>query len=103
MAETACIRCEVAYARPDRQFLAELTLPAGAVARDALVTALQAGWAASCPEIVVRDAVLGIFGRVVAADQVLREGDRVEVYRPLLRDPKVARRDRAAPTRSGRK
>ena len=47
------------------------------------------------PELATGDPSIGIWGRVVAADTLLRDGDRVELYRPLKRDPKEARRRRA--------
>lgn len=90
MAETA-IRCEVVYARPDSQRVVELSLPAGATARDALVQSKLCG---SYPEIDIESAVLGIFGAVVPADYQMRDGDRLEIYRPLAADPRLARRAR---------
>ena len=57
--------------------------------------ALQAsGLAASAPDLDLRTAGIGVWGRQVALGQPLRDGDRVEVYRPLRVDPKVARRER---------
>lgn len=50
------------------------------------------------PELQGTAPSLGIFGKRCTGDAVLREGDRVEVYRPLINDPKKARRDRAART-----
>ena len=84
---------EVAYARPDRQWLLVLEVPAGATARDAL---LASGLLAECPELQIGEPVLGVWSRKVEADTVLETGDRLEVYRPLLADPKTARRQRAA-------
>lgn len=103
MADGAAIACEVAYARPDRQFVFALTLPAGATARDALLRAIEAGLGEQCPEIVPERAVLGVFGKVIPADHPLQEGDRVEIYRPLLADPRAARRERVDAGRKGRK
>jgi len=87
------IGVEVAYARPDRQWLAALDLPEGASAGDALVAS---GLLAECPELQRGGWQLGVWSRKVAVDTVLAAGDRVEVYRPLLADPKTARRQRAA-------
>jgi putative ubiquitin-RnfH superfamily antitoxin RatB of RatAB toxin-antitoxin module len=92
MAEAETMTCEVAYARPDRQFVVSVILPAGATAGEAV---LRSELSTLCPEIVVQSAVLGIFGKVVPADHRLRDGDRVEVYRPLTADPRAARRARA--------
>lgn len=68
-------------------------LSAGATVAHALAASAKAGVA---PPEGTADWVCGIWGRVVAPDQVLRPGDRVELYRPLTVDPKVARRERFA-------
>lgn len=70
-------------AYPDRAQARSLSLPAGATVRDALAASGLAGHAC------------GIFGKRVALDRKLAEGDRVEIYRPLALDPKEARRRRA--------
>lgn len=90
------LKCEVAYARPERQFLLSVQLHDGATARDAL---LASGLLESCAEIDPTTAVFGVFGRVVPADHRLQDGDRVEIYRPLKMDPRAARRARAQSTR----
>ncbi len=79
----------------------ELTLSRGATVRDAL---LRSGL---CPQAACGDLSplkLGVWGKLKPLDQVLRDGDRVEVYRPLQVDPKEARRRRqratCSPTRS---
>ena len=86
---------EVVFAAPDRQMLITLQLPADATVRQA---ALQSGLQVHFPELDLADAPLGIFGKVVAAPETqrLEEGDRVEIYRPLLADPKEVRKRRAA-------
>lgn len=66
-------------------------LPAGATVRDALAAS---GWRDACPGQDLAQADVGIWGRRCALDHPVREGDRVEVYRPLRVDPKVARRER---------
>jgi putative ubiquitin-RnfH superfamily antitoxin RatB of RatAB toxin-antitoxin module len=66
-----------------------LDLPEGATVRDAV---RASGWRAVCGEGEVPD--VGVWGRRCPPQQVLREGDRVEVYRALKVDPKVARRER---------
>lgn len=68
----------------------ELHLFAGATVADALLAGAKAGLA------VPAQASAGVWGRVVERDEVLRAGDRVEVYRALTVDPKVARRQRFA-------
>lgn len=86
---------EVVYAAPDRQMLITLKLPAGATLREA---ALQSGLQAHFPELDLAEAPLGLFGKRVAspATQPLEDGDRVEIYRQLLADPKEVRKRRAA-------
>jgi uncharacterized protein len=81
----ADIRVEVVYALAGAQELVVVRLPAGASAGDALA-------ASGLPGDNLR---IGIGGRVASAAQVLRDGDRVEILRPLARDPGEARRLRA--------
>ena len=83
-------RVTVLYSPAPREVLEwNLDLPEGATVRDAV---LASGWRQAAPEGSVPDA--GIWGRRSTPQQVLREGDRVEVYRDLKVDPKVARRER---------
>ena len=88
------ITVEVAYALPDRQSLLKLQVPEGSNMVEAVE---RSGICELYPEIDPATANMGIFGRVVPkpADEILREGDRVEIYRPLLIDPKQARANRA--------
>ncbi|HSC09210.1 MAG TPA: RnfH family protein [Steroidobacteraceae bacterium] len=90
------LRCEVAYARPDRQVVAVVELGEGATAADAL---RASGLLENCSEIDPATATFGVFGRVVPADHPLQDGDRVEIYRPLKVDPRAARRARARSAR----
>jgi len=87
------IAIEAVCATPERQQLVQVNVPAGTTARQALSFT---GLAKQFPELDLESGPLGIFGRVVAGDTVLQSGDRVEVYRPLLMDPREARRRRAA-------
>jgi putative ubiquitin-RnfH superfamily antitoxin RatB of RatAB toxin-antitoxin module len=87
MAET--IRVEVAYADPQRQVLLAVAVAAGSTVTDAIAAS---GILAQLPGFV--PAGIGIFGRLVEPDTLLRDGDRVELYRPLQIDPKQARRNR---------
>lgn len=96
MPEGERIECEVAYARADRQDVVRVSVPEGATVLDAL---LASGLLARFPEIDAASVRLGVFGRAVGHDQVVVAGDRVEVYRPLGADPRVARRARARRTR----
>lgn len=81
----------------------ELELPEGATLRDALELA-QAHHASLPAEARMQidwpGAVIGVWGDVVTADAALRDGDRIEVYRPLSLDPKQGRRQRAQSRRS---
>ena len=90
--EAERIAVEVAYATPARQRIVALTVPAGCT----LIEAIEySGIGEAFPGMVVDPNALGIFGRRVPPEQVLRQGDRVEIYRPLIADPKEARRRRA--------
>jgi putative ubiquitin-RnfH superfamily antitoxin RatB of RatAB toxin-antitoxin module len=89
MAET--IDVEVAYAEPERQFLRRITLDAGATIADAIAASrLEAELGIDASSLAC-----GIWSKPKARDTPLADGDRVEVYRPLLADPKEARRRRA--------
>ena len=86
------MKVEVAYALPDRQFLEVLDLPAGTTAQNAVAAS---GLFERHPALVSLPDGIGIHGRRVEPEVLLEEGDRVEVYRALLVDPKEARRRRA--------
>lgn len=86
------INVEVVYALPHEQVLLKLRLPQGATVADAVGAS---GIAEKHPEIDVARNKLGIFGKLTKADAVLRDKDRVEIYRPLIADPKEIRRKRA--------
>lgn len=95
------IRVEVAYALPDEQLLLSVDLPAGATVADALEAS---GIRERFPGLDLESAKVGIFGKLTRGDTVLKARDRVEIYRPLIADPKEVRRKRAAegkPTRKG--
>ena len=86
------MKVEVVYALPERQALASVCLEDGATVDDALsaVAGVEPFSALDLARVPV-----GVFGESVGRDAKLREGDRVEIYRPLLIDPKEARRRRA--------
>lgn len=87
------VRIELVYALPAAQEALELELPEGATIRRALELS---GLLDRHPDIG-RDALaVGVYGRTASADTMLKDGDRVEIYRPLVADPKQARRRRAA-------
>ncbi|MEQ6291715.1 RnfH family protein [Vogesella sp. GCM10023246] len=83
---------EVAFALPQRQKIVTLTVAPGTTAQQAVALS---GLAAEFPEIALAELKLGIFGKAVKPDSVLRAHDRVEIYRPLQADPKAVRRQRA--------
>jgi len=86
------IRIEVCFAKPDVAIRRDLVLPMGAVLRDAI---LQSGILRDAPEIDLALCRVGIYGKLKTLDTVLRDRDRVEIYRPLIADPKESRRKRA--------
>lgn len=86
------MRAEVVYARPDVQAAESVELPAGATVLDAI---RASGLLARFPEIDLGRAAVGIFGAPVRLGDPVEDGDRVEIYRPLVADPKAARRKRA--------
>jgi uncharacterized protein len=83
---------EVAYARPDRQFVLKLRMPPDTTLLEAVD---RSGLLQQCPEIDWQVMKLGVFGVVCSPDRLVKQADRVEVYRPLRHDPKQARRLRA--------
>ena len=85
----ADIRVQVCYPSAPQPLLRELTLGEGSLLRDAL----QAS-GIDVPGLDLATCPVGIFGKKKAPDTVLRDGDRVEIYRPLVADPKDARRRR---------
>ena len=89
------VEIEVVYAALDRQVLLVVMVPASTSVRSAVQAS---GIAVHFPELDLADCPLGIFGKVVADAQVraVQAGDRIEIYRPLLADPKEVRRLRAA-------
>jgi len=94
------IKVEVAYALPNKQKILTLEVAEGCSAREAVS---QSGIKNDFPEIDVEAAPLGIFGNTLgerglpaAEEYNVKQGDRIEIYRPLLADPKEVRRQRAA-------
>lgn len=92
MSNPRTLHVEVVYAHRDLQRLVRLAVPAGTTARDAV---RLSGLAQEFPELAAIRCRLGVSGRLVNAEQLLRDGDRVEIYRPLQLDPRQARRRRA--------
>jgi len=86
------LRVEVVYALPDRQILLTLDVEQGTTARMAVE---RSGILQRHPEVDLERTKLGVFGRAVSPGTSLRDGDRVEIYRPLIANPRQARRERA--------
>lgn len=93
MSTTETIRVEVVYARADRQDVIPLTLPVGATLQQAVEAS---GLPAKYPEIDSAKGKFGLYSKLARPDAVLRDRDRVEIYRPLIADPKEVRKQRAA-------
>lgn len=87
------LRATVAYCTRDRQWVVDVEVPAGSTLRDAIVAS---GLPAQVPELDRDRLDVGVFSRLRDPDEPVRDGDRIEVYRPLAIDPKQARRIRAA-------
>lgn len=85
------LKVEVLLAMPNRAWSVALTLPAGATVGEALELARP-----QLPPLDGTDWSYGIYGRLVTPDTLLRDGDRIELLRPLLADPMDQRRRRAA-------
>ena len=86
------IDVEVAYARPDNQVIIAVTVPSSALLEEAIA---RSGVLQQFPEIDLGRNKVGIFGKLSHLQAPLRAGDRVEIYRPLMADPKESRRRRA--------
>lgn len=87
------INVEVVYALPDEQTLLSLTVADGASVKDAIE---QSGILQQFPDLDIEQMKIGLFGKQTTLSQQLREKDRVEIYRPLIADPKEVRKRRAA-------
>lgn len=87
------ITVEVAYALPDEQLIIPIKVQDGITAENAIYAS---GILKKFPEIDLTVNKVGIFGKLTKLDTVLRHLDRVEIYRPLIADPKEVRKQRAA-------
>ena len=97
---TPTFRVEVAYARPDEQTIVPVDTPEGATVEQVIVLSrIQERF----PEINPQTAKVGVFGKLAKLSAIVRAGDRVEIYRPLLADPKAVRKQRAAEGKRMRK
>ncbi|MHB8915403.1 MAG: RnfH family protein [Thiobacillus sp.] len=100
MTEPDYIRIEVAYALPHKQSLVSLDVLAGTTVEGAIQ---QSGVLSQFPEIDLATNKVGIFSKLVPLDTVPRDRDRIEIYRPLIADPKEIRRQRASAGKSMKK
>ena len=94
------ILVEVVYALPEEQVLISLDVEQGTTAEQAVKLS---GILEKFTDIDLTKNKLGIFGKATKADEVLRDKDRVEIYRPLIADPKESRRKRAEKKESKKK
>ncbi|MGI9288892.1 MAG: RnfH family protein [Pseudomonadales bacterium] len=94
------INVEVAYAKPEQQKIIKLEVEAGC---SAMLAAQRSGITEIFPEIDLDGVKMGIFGKAIAKPDTheLRDGDRIEIYRPLLIDPKELRKARAEKAKRG--
>ena len=87
------IEVEIAYALPERQHIVRVRVPAECNVEAAI---RQSGILAEFPAIDLSRSKVGVYGRRVELDAKVRAGDRIEIYRPLIADPKAVRREHAA-------
>jgi uncharacterized protein len=100
MTENDGISVEVAYALPDKQQIVPLQVAEGTTA---LETARQSGIAKLFPGLDVDTSDMGIFGKSIKpAEHIMQAGERVEIYRPLIVDPKEVRKARAEKAKAKR-
>ena len=92
MAEADKIKVEVAYALPEQQVIIPLQVDQGTTIEEVITLS---GVLQQFPDIDLSQNKVGIFGKIAKPDTILRERDRVEIYRPLIADPKESRRRRA--------
>lgn len=93
MEKRETFQVEVVYGRSDIQVLIPVDVQEGATLRDAIE---HSGVLERFPEIELEKSKVGVFGKLSKLDTVLRAKDRVEIYRPLIADPKAVRQQRAA-------
>lgn len=98
MADVGFIKVQVCYSSVHEVTLLEVQVAANATLSEAVT---RSGILQKHPEIDLAANKFGIYGKLKSADSPLHEGDRVEIYRPLIADPKEARRRRANKQKSG--
>lgn len=95
-AGTPSMQIAVCYLGPGVQVLQSVAVPRDITIREALT---RSGILSTHPEIDITTQKVGVYGRVRALDDLVQQGDRIEIYRPLIVDPKVARERRVAKSR----
>jgi putative ubiquitin-RnfH superfamily antitoxin RatB of RatAB toxin-antitoxin module len=98
MAEPAELQIYVTYAKAQEEFIRPLRVAPGTTVGQAIELS---GVLASYPEINLVTQPVGIYGKKKTLDTLLRDRDRIEIYRPLVADPKDSRRKRAAKKQTG--
>ncbi len=93
MAETVQLQVEICYAAPDLQVRKPVRVDAGATVQQAI---MQSGVMRECTAIDLTVCRVGIYGKLKTLETVLRDKDRIEIYRPLIADPMDTRRRRVA-------
>lgn len=93
MAETDLFEVEICYATPTLQIIRAVQVPTGSTVQDAI---MQSGVLRECTAIDLTVSRVGIYGKLKTLDTVVRAQDRIEIYRPLIADPKDSRRRRVA-------
>lgn len=86
------MRIEVVYALPDTATCLSVEVAEGSQVEEAIIAS---GILEKCPQIDRESLTVGVWNRTCKLTQILKEGDRIEIYRPLIADPKDARRKRA--------
>lgn len=86
------VNVELVYALPEQQTLLSFTVPQGTTIDQAITLS---GIQSHYPALDLADMKVGLFGKIAPRKQVLREKDRIELYRPLIADPKEIRKQRA--------
>lgn len=85
------IKIEIVYAKPEMQILTELMVEYGTTIKQAIEVS---GFLERFPELNQPTLIVGIFSKLVPLNHILKENDRIEIYRPLIIDPKAARMQR---------
>lgn len=93
MANPELIQIEVVYPLPHEQLLLSARVPMGATVRDGIVAS---GVLERYTGLEIASLEAGVFGKLAKLDDALRDRDRIEIYRPLIADPKAVRKQRAA-------